>query len=238
MENNLNAVNNLGQSYYIEPKEKISNKKKDDMSTFSEMEYTSKLDGKTYVARKVPIKTAGKEAVGIIVFEKDAKPDENGNIKTELMSVEKFMRKLGYELPSLSANHVKAYNPNIKAMSPEEKFDRGLANGVKLSDGSTLVRPNFKNNGLIEIRSLDSGLYEIKTTSYVGAQKQLPKISVISEKQLLGNKFLCAGTIKELDDGSFDIRSFDHEKTKNKVTVINQDKEYCINMMETNFVRF
>ena len=239
MTDSLNAVNNLGTNYYIEQKDKKSAEKKQHKPLVSEMEYTNKKDGKTYVARKVLVKENGQYLAYVSVFEKGAKPDENGNIKREVMSIENFMQKLGDELPSITSGNVKAYNPNIRTMTPEERFDKGLINGVKLSDGSTLVRPNTENTGLTEIKSLGAGLYEVKSTSFVGGHKHIPQVRVISEKQLLNNRFLCAGTIKALDDGTYDIRSFDHDKLEDKkVNITNQDKAYCVGIIKTGFVHF
>ena len=236
--NNLGSVNNLGKSFYIGEKEENINKNEQQLPQFKQMEYTNKNDGKTYVAIKSQIQEKGKYVAIVFVYAKDAQPDEKGNIKGEYMSFEKFMQKLGDELPRMTSSQVKAYNPNINTMSPEERFDKGMENGVKLSDGSVLVRPHIVNTGSTEIKSLGKGLYEVKSTSFVGGHKHMPQIRVMTEKQLLGNKFLCAGTIKALDDGTYDVRAFDHDKTTGKVSVENCDKDYCITMMKTNFVHF
>ncbi len=206
---------------------------KSGIDNFTTVEYTSQKDGKTYVAKKITLKEGGEELTGIYVFDKAAKPDANGQIQGEFMSFDTFMEKMASELPRVNASNIQAYNPNFKALSPEEKFDKSFESGVKLSDGSILLRPTMLNTGSTEIKPAKNGDgYDVIFTSFVGGYKHEPSIRTMSEEDLIKDKGLSGGTIKKLDDNSYEVTYYNSSNFKDhEMTTEVMDKATCMEFL-------
>ena len=93
--------------------------KDDKMKHFTTVEWKNKNDGQTYVAKKITLKQGGEEVTGVFVFNKNAKPNEKGDIDGEFMSYETFMQKMTSEVPSVNISYAQAYFPNIVPRKPE-----------------------------------------------------------------------------------------------------------------------
>lgn len=194
--------------------------------------YTSTKDNKTYTARQLTASENGKEITGVYVYDAKAKPDKNGNINGEFMSMDTFKKKLTDELPAVNASLVQAYNPNIKVSSPEEKFDCALSCGVQLSDGSTLLQPYMMNTGHTEIKNNNDGTYDVVFTSFVGGYKHEPVTRTLSEEDLIADKGLCGGLIKKLDDNSYEVTYYTSSNFKDtEMNTEVMDKNSCIDFM-------
>ncbi len=238
----IQNVNGTGynpiQGTNAEQNNAVKNKKNNGIEKFSTIEYTSKKDGKTYIAKKITLTQDGKELEGIYVFDKSAKPDEKGNIQGEFMNFDTFMKKLSDELPVVKASNVSAYNPNMKTMSEEEKFDKGYNSGIKFSDGSILLRPHMLNTGLTEIKpSKNEGEYDVIFTSFVGGYKHEPTKKTLDEESLILDKSLCRGSIKQLDDNTYEVTYYTDSNFKNYDTTSQiMNKAECIEFMNKNFL--
>ncbi len=228
----------VGKSFSngINTSEKESKSNKSGIDNFTTVEYTSQKDGKTYVAKKITLKQNGEELTGIYVYDKSAKPDKKGQIQGEFMSFDTFMKKMASELPRVDVSNVKAYNPNIKTMSLEERFDKGLESGVKLSDGSILIRPTVLNTGSTEIKPSKNGEgYDVIFTSFVGGYRHEPSIRTMSEDELINNKSLSGGTIKKLDDNSYEVTYYNSTKrSDHEMTTEIMDKESCMKFLSSH----
>lgn len=232
--NAFNGVKGITNSSPSTPKKSSGNSELDNFST---VQYTSKKDGETYIAKKITLTQGDEEVTGIYVFNKNAKPDENGDIKGEFMNFETFMKKLSDELPAVSANTVSAYHPNIKTMSPEEKFDKAFDSGVKLSDGAVLLRPIMMNTGSTEIKpSKKDGNYDVISTSFVGGYKHEPSIRTLTEQQLMEDKGLCNGTLKKTDDGKYELTYYTDTKFNQNYETTTKvlDKSECMEFLRNN----
>lgn len=103
----------------------------------------------------------------------------------------------------VSADEIASILPNVNIMTPEEKFDKGYKNAIKLTDGSALLVPK-RNAGIAEIYvGEEEGQYEILRTSVGPNAKISSAIETISEDELLNNRGYCAGTIKKTKDGTY-----------------------------------
>lgn len=235
---NVSQIGKTVSNYNFANKAKASTEKnKNGIDSFNTVEFTSKKDGKTYLAKKLTLKENGKELTGIYVFDKAAKPDKNGNIQGEFMNYETFMEKLSDELPSVPANSIKAYNPNITTKSPEEKFDLQFNSGVRLSDDKVLIRPHILNTGSTEIKpSKNPGEYNVIFTSYVGGYKHEPKVRTLDEESLLKNKGLSSGTIKRLGDDTYEVTYYTDRRFNDNYETATEvmSKEECTKFLREN----
>ncbi len=235
--NNVSSIQYSGvENYNITANKKNENSSKSntELNSFSTIQFTSKNDGKTYFAKKLTLTENGKEVTGVYVFPKDAKPDKDGNIQGEFMSYDTFKEKLASELPCVNSNTIKAYN-GIKTPSPEEKFDRALKSGVKLSDGKILLRQIMMNTGNTEIKpSKNAGEYDVIFTSFVGGYKHEPSVKTLSEDELFADKGLSAGSIKPLEDGNYEVTYYiDSNFNNNDTNTAIMTKEECIEFLKS-----
>ena len=96
------------------------------------IEYTSIIDGKTYCAKQITGTENGKSITGMYVCDKSVKPDNSGNITGEFMSNSTFFERMAEELPTVNSELVTKYNPNIRTLSEEEKFDKNFDSGITI----------------------------------------------------------------------------------------------------------
>ena len=93
--------------------------KSDKMKNFTTVEWRNKNDGETYVAKKITLKQGGEEVTGVFVYNKTAKPNEQGQIDGTFMSFDTFMEKISNEVPAVNSSLAQAYFPNIVYRRPE-----------------------------------------------------------------------------------------------------------------------
>ena len=217
--------------------------KQDKMKNFTTVEWKNKNDGETYVAKKITLKQGDEEVTGVFVFNKNAKPNEKGDIDGEFMSYETFMKKMTSEVPSVNSSYAQAYFPNIVQRKPEIDesavleavdesavledipedesfplelgldFEENFESALKLSDGAMILKPIME--GVIrELSKDDNGNFFLKSRAVmVGAEE---KTRPISEEQILADKGLCAGTIKKLDDNKYEVTYYTSPYYKDK----------------------
>lgn len=78
----------------------------DSIQPFNTIQYTSTKDGNTYCARKMAIKdpNSSQKVEGVYVWNKNAKPDANGQIQGSFMSQDTFMKEMADSLPQVDPN--------------------------------------------------------------------------------------------------------------------------------------
>ncbi len=216
---NINRIQQTQRNEIVPQGIKLEKANEKELTPFDEIKYQNKNDGKVYHARKMTITDGNKEVKGVFVFAEDAKPDKNGQIQGEFMSVESFFKKMGDELPTINSQTIQSYNSNIKKMSFEEKFDKAFKNGVDLGNGAKLLRPIIENTGSTEIKALPNGEFEVKFTSFVGGYKHEPNIRTLSYDSLVHDRGLCGGEIKDNGDGTYEITYYKNHQKNNFETV-------------------
>lgn len=207
IKNSINTIN-LATS-----KANQATEKKDNMPLFSTVEWTNKNDGNVYVGKKIKIMQKGKEITGIYVYRKDEKPDENGQIKGEIMSFDTFMKKIADEVPTVNSQNSKAYFPNIhqtnakKTLPPQEKLtlDDIIENGTKLPDGSTILRPMICGV-MHDIQKDDNGKYTLTTQAV--RMGSTPSTRNITPNEIVKNKWLCGGTVKKIGEDQYQVKYY------------------------------
>ncbi len=200
------------------------------------LEYKSTKDGKTYCVRQLTGTENGKSITGMYVYDKSAKPDMLGNIQGEFMSFPTFMEKVANELPTINADLAKQYNPNIQTMSAEEKFDKDFNSGVPLSDDKILLRPHIIFTGSHQIARNQDGTYTITTKSFLPQYRNNPPtVKTLTEDELYNDKGLCGGSIKKLDDNSYEVTYYTSSNYKeHEMTTEVMDKKTCIDFLKTH----
>ena len=218
----------------------------DRLSHFYEIEYTSKNDGKTYIAKKITLKQMDKEVTGIYVYDKSAKPDQNGNIQGVFMNYDTFMKHLENELQPVGFNLMNSYYPNINCSKmnnpeiPEEDDEsyplepgveliEAMKDGIALSDGSVLLRP-WMQTVSSEIDKNDDGTYTVKLTPVIPGAKT--EVKVLTEDELKSS-IAYFGSIKESDDGTVTVDYRDKGQRKEKSFA---DIYEAALFLETNFI--
>lgn len=103
-----------------------------------------------------------------------------------------------------------------KLLTPEEKTEKLMKNGVELSDGSILIENHgTKFTGSKEIKESEiEGYYEVTTQSYVGGKKNPATTHLVSEEELLNNEFYTKGTAKDIGNGQY-LVTINGEKDEN-----------------------
>ncbi len=227
---NLNTVKNAKNTDVSKTKQHSQTR---ELAPFDTLEYVNKNDGITYVAKKLTFQQGDKTVNGVFVFAKDAKPDKNGQIQGEFMSVDTFLKKMRDEVPRVDARTVQSYNSNIKTMSPEEKFDRGYASGIELSDGTKLLRPTMLNSGTTEIKRTSDGNYDVIFTSHLPMYKGKTENKTVNESELRNDLSLYGGTIKATDDGNYEVL---HKNFGNEPIILS--KSETIKFLRRNHLHF
>ena len=201
--------------------------KRNGADNFDTIQYTSKKDGKTYIAKKYNITDGNKSVTGVFVAEKGAKPDKNGKINGQFMSYESFMKKLSDELPSVNSNLISSYYSNIHRaevdesfplecdesaplendiLTPEEvdnKLKSLLDSGVHLRDGSVLLKELREGGSAHKISSNEDGTYTVTSIPIRYGAKAITQN--MSEIELITNRSIFGGAIKQLDNGNYRV---------------------------------
>ena len=138
---------------------------------------------------------------------------------------------------SVTCSHITGYFPNVNVASPEAKFDKAFENATKLSDGSALLMPSMIGSSST-IEANGDGTYTVTTQpSMMGAK---PTVKTMTEEELIADKGLCAGLLKQNDDGSYDItyEFKDDEVGWVPATFTDIDKKTVMNLMQAEFMHF
>ncbi len=177
---------------------------------FDTVTYTSKNDGRTYIAKKLTLIQGDKKVSGIYVSDKNAKPDKNGNINGEFMSYDTFMKKMADELPTVNSQLMGTYYPNInrsqgQPVDLESQFylDELINNSVSFKNGETILQRHCEGtiNNISYSDSEDK--YILKSRPVVMDSEW--STSIITEDELKQDKYLCAGTIKKIGDNKYKV---------------------------------
>ena len=238
--------------------------KNDKMEHFTTVEWKNKNDGETYVAKKITLKQGDEEVTGVFVFNKNAKPNEKGDIDGEFMSYETFMKKMTSEVPAVSSDLAKSYFPNIVQRKsevdesavleevdesavledvPEDEsfplelgieFEENFESALKLSDGSMILKPQLEGS-IRKLEKDENGNFFLKSRAVMmGAEEHTRPIS---EEQILSDKGLCAGTIKKIDDNKYEVTYYtspSHHNYEQKTEVM--DMYDCALFMRDNYL--
>ncbi len=119
--------------------------------------------------------------------------------------------------------------PDCKAarkISAEELFDVQYQNGVELSDGSKLLRPVILSLGKVDIKPTENEK-EYKVTFATGQKK------VMSEEELISNRVLSRGQIKETENGEYNITFTDNDGKSHDYT---ETKESALTVLRDNLL--
>ncbi len=138
---------------------------------------------------------------------------------------------------SVNCSHITGYFPNINVTSPEAKFDKAFEDATKLSDGSAILMPTMIGSSST-ITANGDGTYTVKTQpSMKGAE---PIVKTMTEEELIADKNLCAGLLKQNDDGSYDVtyEFKDDEAGWVPATFTDIDKKTVMNLMQAEFMHF
>ena len=109
------------------------------------------------------------------------------------------------------------YNPNFhfakEFYKPDEIFDIQYAGATRLSDGTRLIRPICLSLGKVEIEPTNKKK-EYKVTFITGRKSAdnyslISTEKVMSEHDLLNNKKLAAGLIKEVGHNQYEMSYYD-----------------------------
>lgn len=219
-------------------------KKSDELDNFSNVEWKNKNDGKTYVAKRTVIEAGGKEIPGVMVFDKSAKPDKNGNINGLFMSYESFLKKIADEVPAVNSSLAKSYFPNINnkvstvnsSIIGEEApleigfdFDNTYDSSLKLSDGSIVIAQPMCGASF-KLTKNDEGKYYLTTRPSVYGSTSSTK--EVTEDDILDNFAICNGTIKKLDDNKYQVTYSRNKNAEKEVKIM--DSYECAKFMEEN----
>ncbi len=138
---------------------------------------------------------------------------------------------------SVNCSHIAGYFPNINVASPEAKFNMAFDGATKLSDGSALLMPSMLGSSST-VEANGDGTYTVTTQpSMMGAK---PTVKTMTEEELIADKGLCAGLLKQNDDGSYDItyEFKDDEAGWVPATFTDIDKKTVMNLMQAEFMHF
>ena len=114
--------------------------------------------------------------------------------------------------------NLKGYLPNITYVPKfdiSKDFDLYIENGIKFSDGSTILKPVIENPLLKSIRlvpSSENGKYDVIRTNFKNGSAYNVVDAVLTEQQVKENPYLYAGQIKKIDNDRYEITHFNDKK--------------------------
>ena len=123
--------------------------------------------------------------------------------------------------------------PNLSKLSQEELFDIQFNSGTKLSNNSVLIRPIILSLGTIDIRKIKGNelLYTLSRKPVCSNTPEETKI--ITEDELLNNRSLCRGAMKEISPGVYEMVFLDKNGEKQNVKA---EKKECLTLLKDNFL--
>ena len=134
----------------------------------------------------------------------------------------------------VKSDNLKGYLPNIDYSQKLEKkklFDLSIAKGIKLSDGSTLLKPAVENPKLknyMVIPSAEAGKYDIMNIEFRNGSAYKVIDKVITEQELKENPYFYAGQIKKTGKNLYELTHFND---KNEPVTETLSSEECIKIL-------
>ncbi len=134
----------------------------------------------------------------------------------------------------VKSDNLKGYLPNIDySQKPEKKklFDLAIAKGIKLSDGSTLLKPIIENPALKNykvIPSAEEGKFDIINIEFKNGNAYKVIDKVITEKELKLNPYFYAGQIKKTGDNQYELTHFNDQ---NEPVTETLNSEECMTIL-------
>lgn len=126
---------------------------------------------------------------------------------------------------------VPSNNQSLKGLSPKELFTIQYNSATTLSDGSKLLRPVSLALGKVDINPIESGEYEVVVKPPSGHAIH----RTMSEEELITNKTLSRGTVKEIEgeEGKYIVNfvDIDGEERTFKAT-----EKGCLELLEANLL--
>lgn len=145
-----------------------------------------------------------------------------------------YSTREAYGLPSgLTVESSQNYYPNITKLSPEELFDIQFHSGTKLSNGSVLIRPVILSLGKVDIKPVKDfeKVYSVKIQQ--NEESKAKQTKFIKEEDLLKNRSLSRGAIKEVSPGLYEMVFLDKDGETQNITA---SKEQCLKLLKDNFL--
>ncbi len=124
--------------------------------------------------------------------------------------------------------------PNVKKHTVSELFDIQYQDAVKLSDGSVLVRPVILSLGEVDIKpsEVKKGCYDVSLNHNIYSNRTSDGM-LIKEKELLENRSLCRGKIKQIDNDTYSVFFVNSDGEKRMVKT---DKAGCLETLRENML--
>lgn len=116
----------------------------------------------------------------------------------------------------INVNHVAVYYPNVKVLSPAEKFERALKNNLKHNDGNIILRPLTAGQGSNKTKHADNGTFTVNS-EISGADSQIKNPE--------------APGVKQLKDGTFDVTYVTEDNGEKTPVTVNMNREEFINFL-------
>ena len=101
---------------------------------------------------------------------------------------------------TVNASQIMGYYPNI--ITNNKNFDTQFKNATKFSDASAILKPTICGSSSLITRNED-GTYTVKKQPTVYGAKA--KYKTMTEVEIMADKSLCSGTLKQNDDGTYNI---------------------------------
>lgn len=125
------------------------------------------------------------------------------------------------------------YLPNLSQLSSEELFDIQFNSGTKLSNGAVLIRPVILSMGTIDIEAMEDNNKLYKLTRQPIEYNAEKETRIIGEEELLKNRSLTRGAIKEISSGKYRMVFLDKDGTKQNVEA---SKKECLQLLRDNLL--
>lgn len=139
-----------------------------------------------------------------------------------------------YGLPkSITIESSQNYYPNIKKLSSDELFDIQFYSGTKLSNGSVLIRPVILSLGEVDIKPVKDFEKVYSVTILQNKESKAKQTKFIKEEDLLKNRSLSRGAIKEVSSGLYEMVFLDKEGKKQNITA---SKKECLKLLKDNYL--
>ncbi len=139
-----------------------------------------------------------------------------------------------YGLPKgITIASSQSYYPNLTKLSNEELFDIQFHSGTKLSNGSVLIRPVILSLGTVDIRPVKDleKVYIINIRQNDEKSHEITRF--MNEENLLKNRSLTRGAIKEVEPGKYNMIFIDKNGKKQNITT---DKKECLAILRDNLL--